>query len=262
MTLSDTTYYSRSYKYYNQSNTENPSGAEIVFATTAQYTKIYCNDQDITPAPPVSLKLAKNTDTFRIINSGGSYYREFSYNDLISFAQSKGYNSFLLGSGYRDIGYQLYLLNVQLNANNDIYIGYFDLSGQRMGAYNVSGVSTTIWVTNSSSQIVALSGGSPDWSNKTYLGRIYNSVGVTTSKDCYFGTSLRYNKIYLNEQDITPEPLYTWQLVESISGKMGIFNLAETDSEVIGDGSPKSNLSLSDFTYLPDNMRVKALANQ
>lgn len=90
---------------------------------------------------------------------------------------------------------------------------------------------------------------------------IYTSItaytlesGSVVSNIPYFTDNTEYNNFVTN----LAHPPYEWSSVPAISGKNGILSLPVL---IDTDGNPVSNGSASDFSTLPDGVKVRTLAD-
>ena len=77
----------------------------------------------------------------------------------------------------------------------------------------------------------------------------------------FYGTgtsTVYYSQVYNDIKNALPSP-YSWESVQSISGKLGTVNLARIKDDYINDGEPVSGAAKSRFSNLKDGNKVSVL---
>ena len=202
--------------------------------------------------------VGRNSSSYPIQISGLNDFLSKSGNDILAYAQSQGYNSVLLernGDFYYDTTKEWYigwLFNVVLDANNDIYLyeGTWYQDGSIYTGY------VGVWQNGGSHSTGRLRvdgngnfniSGSINFTKYTWNGKDYYGVISRRDPSPTFLTTLTYNKIYLNNTDITP--LFPeWRPVKNIMGALGNFELSMVGVEYINDGNPVTNAPPTNLT--------------
>ena len=162
------------------------------------------------------MRLLQSSDVVSIHNENRYNEYDFTVSDIMSFVTSQGYNSFFLDPYYSNGSYwirafnatldngNLYLLDYEPNEDFD-YAGFYNPdSSSYLDRYIVAASSTTLSI---------YAGMRITWDIYTYEGRIYNyfSDGISSMAglEYEFYTTLQYDKIFVNNIDVTPIQTYT-----------------------------------------------------
>lgn len=211
------------------------------------------------------MKVGKLTDSYGILNTLNTATVSKTGSAILNYATSLGYNSVLLFAFGYNVNFQYYTIlmcNIVLDTNNDIWLYEYEPLAQYypIGVY-LNGGSTYDRITRSTTDgTLQPASTTVRWTASQLLGKTYHTLAVDRAlPEPVFLTTLQYNKVYLNNEDITPIE-YNWKSVSKISGYFGELQLPVIRPESINGGNPVTGATSGVFLQLPDEAQIRNLA--
>lgn len=189
----------------------------------------------------MSMTILKSTDVVAIKNSGNA----FTAAQIMEYCENLGFTSFML---FAEQNGDYYILPCNPTKSNDNIYLFEDTSISVNGFHSTASASSAYhnkFVYSPSAGTLSDSNETPNmgytYAQSTWGRRYYYDGSGSRPKACFY-TTLSYDKIYLNQTDITPAPSYNWESISSITGKGKSYRL--TDILNINDG-----LAMNDVQY-------------